>query len=176
MQARSEHGRMFAMGLAAMERSELQAAEQIFRGILQEDPRAHPAWNALVIVALQGGAAQTAVEYALRAVELDRRNALYLSNLGMAYGAAGQLAEAGGEHLHQDGGNIDEDALGHADANGIGILGALRGRGSKHATVHAGGTSRSVGRPPRATAQPASSPGIISLLFNDRVGPKHAFA
>ena len=94
MQGRADHAQRFAMGAAAMERRELQAAEQIFRGILHDDPGAHPAWNALVIVALQSGAAQAAVEYAQRAVELDRRNALYHSNLGMAYGAAGQLAEA----------------------------------------------------------------------------------
>src|SRR5438309_8228260 len=31
-------------------------------------------------------------------------------------------------------------------------------RGTKHATVHSAGASRSVGRPPRATVQPASSP------------------
>jgi tetratricopeptide (TPR) repeat protein len=89
-----DHAKLFAMGAAAVQRRELQAAEQIFRSILQDDPSAHPAWNALAIVALQAGAAATAVEYALRAVELDRRNPLYLANLGIAQSELGELSAA----------------------------------------------------------------------------------
>jgi tetratricopeptide repeat protein len=85
---------MFSAGAAAVEREDLQAAERIFRSILEEDPQAHPAWNALAIVALRSGAAGSAMEYAMRATELDRRNPLYLSNLGIAYGEAGKLADA----------------------------------------------------------------------------------
>ena len=36
----------FPAGVAALDRGELEAAEQIFRGILAEDPLAHPVWNA----------------------------------------------------------------------------------------------------------------------------------
>ena len=90
----SDHAKLFAMGAAAVQHRELQAAEQIFRSILQDDPSAHPAWNALAIVALQAGAAATAVEYALRAVELDRRNPLYLANLGIAQSELGELSAA----------------------------------------------------------------------------------
>jgi hypothetical protein len=45
---------------------------------------------------------------------------------------ARQFAEARGEHLHEDGRDVDEDALRHSDANGVGFFRVLRGRRSEH--------------------------------------------
>lgn len=84
----------FGAATASLARGDTQTAERIFRVILAEDPRAHPAWNALSIVALKSGDAGTAVQYALRAADLDRRNPLYLNNLGVAYGELGELSAA----------------------------------------------------------------------------------
>lgn len=85
---------LFAMGAAALERGELEAAERIFGRIVSEHPDAHPAWNALALVAVRGGHPEAAVERSRRALQRERRNPVYLNNLGIALGELGQLAEA----------------------------------------------------------------------------------
>lgn len=82
------------MGAQALEANDFRAAEQLFHQIVEQDPRVHPAWNALSVVAIRAGLPDIAVEHAKRALELDRRNPLYLNNLGVALGELGRFAEA----------------------------------------------------------------------------------
>jgi tetratricopeptide (TPR) repeat protein len=84
----------FARGNAALAAGDFKAAEQIFQGVVQQDPAAHDAWLALALIALRAGAPDIAVERARRAVDLDRNNALYLNNLGIAYSELGDLRAA----------------------------------------------------------------------------------
>jgi Tfp pilus assembly protein PilF len=84
----------FAMGAAALEAGDFRAAEQLFHQIVDANPRAHPAWNALSVVAVRAGLPEAAAEHVKRALELDRRNPVYLNNLGVALGELGQFAEA----------------------------------------------------------------------------------
>lgn len=84
----------FADGVAALERDELESAERIFRGIVADDPHAHQAWCALSILMGKTGRNDAAVEFARRAVDLERRNVEYLNALGVAHLQAGELPEA----------------------------------------------------------------------------------
>ena len=70
------------------------AAENALRQIVAENPRDPDAWHILAGLIIRAGRAAEAIEYALRAHQLDRRNALYLNTLGVAYGEAQQLDEA----------------------------------------------------------------------------------
>ena len=85
---------VFAQGAAALDAGDLPGAEQIFRSIIEADPRAHPAWNALSVVAVRAGFPELAAERARHALELDRRNAVYLNSLGVALGELGLFAES----------------------------------------------------------------------------------
>ena len=85
---------VFAQGAAALEAGDFRAAERLFQQILASDPRAHPAWNALSVVAVRAGLPEIAVEHSRRALELDRRNPVYLNNLGVACGELGEYARA----------------------------------------------------------------------------------
>ena len=82
------------MGAAALEAGDLRAAEKLFHQIVNANPRAHPAWNALSVVAVRAGLPDVAAEHAKHALELDRRNPTYLNNLGVALGELGEFAEA----------------------------------------------------------------------------------
>jgi tetratricopeptide (TPR) repeat protein len=84
----------FAQGSAALKAGDFCAAERIFGDIVQRDPRAHDAWLALAVIAMRSGMPEKAVEHAKRAVELDRNNALYLNNLGIAQGERGDYLAA----------------------------------------------------------------------------------
>jgi Tfp pilus assembly protein PilF len=81
----------FAEGVAALEAGDLVTAERIFHIIVERNPAAHDAWNALAVVAIQAGSPDLAVERARRAVALDGKNADYLNKLGVAYGEQGDL-------------------------------------------------------------------------------------
>jgi len=85
---------IFAAGAAALDAGELAAAEQSFRRIVEAEPRAHPAWNGLAVVALRAGFPDLALEHVKRALESDRRNPVYLNTLGVAHGELGAFAEA----------------------------------------------------------------------------------
>jgi Tfp pilus assembly protein PilF len=85
---------IFAAGAAALDAGDFAAAEQSFRRIVDAEPRAHPAWNGLAVVALRAGFPEAALEHAKRALELDRRNPVYLNTLGVAHGELGGFAEA----------------------------------------------------------------------------------
>ena len=43
---------VFQEGAAALEAGDFAAAERLFRSIVEADPRVHPAWNALSVVAV----------------------------------------------------------------------------------------------------------------------------
>jgi Tfp pilus assembly protein PilF len=85
---------IFAQGAAALDGGDLTGAEQIFRSIVESEPRAHPAWNALSVVAVRSGFPELALQRAKHALELDRRNPVYLNTLGVAYGELGLFAES----------------------------------------------------------------------------------
>jgi tetratricopeptide (TPR) repeat protein len=91
---KADLARAFAEGAAALNADDLGAAERIFQAIVRSDPGAHDAWLALALIALRSGAPDVAVERARRAVDLDRKNPLYLSNLGIAYGEQGNFDAA----------------------------------------------------------------------------------
>jgi Tfp pilus assembly protein PilF len=83
-----------AQGAAALNAGDFEAAERIFRAIVEEDPAAHRAWLALSVVARYSGAPDLAVEHARRALALDRNNPEYLNTLGIAHGEQGDLHAA----------------------------------------------------------------------------------
>jgi tetratricopeptide (TPR) repeat protein len=85
---------VFAAGAAALEAGDFQAAERLFQQIVDRYPRAHMAWNALSVVALRAGFPDVAAEHAKRALELDRRNPVYLNTLGVVHGELGSFTEA----------------------------------------------------------------------------------
>jgi Tfp pilus assembly protein PilF len=88
------HEAVFAMGAEALEAEDLGAAERHFQSIVADLPDAHPAWNALALVAVRNGLPDIAVEHARRALQHDRRNPIYLNNLGVAYGELAQFVES----------------------------------------------------------------------------------
>jgi len=85
---------IFAAGAAALDANDFGRAEALFGSIVAADPRSHEAWNALAVVAVRAGAPEIATERARRALEFDRRNPLYLNNLGVAYGELRDFAAA----------------------------------------------------------------------------------
>lgn len=56
-----------------MERGDAQGAESAFRSVVAADPRAHRAWYALSVLAQKAERNEDAVEFAVRAVNLERR-------------------------------------------------------------------------------------------------------
>jgi Flp pilus assembly protein TadD len=88
------HEAVFAMGAEALEAEDLGAAERHFQSIVADLPDAHPAWNALALVGVRNGLPDIAVEHARRALQHDRRNPIYLNNLGVAYGELAQFVES----------------------------------------------------------------------------------
>lgn len=83
-----------AQGIDALDAGNYAAAESILQAIVTHDPRAHAAWHALSVTAMRSGFADVAVERARRALELDKRNVLYLNTLGIAYGELGEFSAA----------------------------------------------------------------------------------
>jgi tetratricopeptide (TPR) repeat protein len=84
----------FAQGKAAVEAGDLDGAERIFLSVVHDDPAAADAWLALAVIALRRASPAVAVERAQRALLLDRRNPLYLNNLGIAQAELGELKSA----------------------------------------------------------------------------------
>ena len=72
----------------------LQAAEQIYRQILQADPNHAEAMHLLGAIAHQAGKHEVAVEYIARAIALDGSVAAFHNNLGEAYLALHRIPEA----------------------------------------------------------------------------------
>ncbi len=82
------------IGLAHHRRGQLQQAEQVYRRILQADPRNAGALHLLGLVALQVGRHDAAVQLISDAIRLDGRRAVYHANLGEAYRALGRMDQA----------------------------------------------------------------------------------
>jgi tetratricopeptide (TPR) repeat protein len=82
-----------AVGESLQARDEA-GAENALRQLLAEDPRNADAWHLLAGLIIRAGRGGEAIECALRAHELDRRNPEYLNTLGIAYAEAQQLNEA----------------------------------------------------------------------------------
>ena len=71
--------------MAALDAGDYATAERILQDIVARNPKAHNAWLALAVVAMRSGTPDVAVARAQRAVELDKSNAIYLNNLGIAH-------------------------------------------------------------------------------------------
>jgi tetratricopeptide (TPR) repeat protein len=73
---------------------DLQRAEQVYRGVLANDPANALAYSLLGVVAHQQGRLQAAVESLQKAVALDASNPRYPYQLGIILHGAGRLGEA----------------------------------------------------------------------------------
>ncbi len=81
-------------GMNCHHSGDLRQAEQIYRRILQADPRHAQALHLLGLIAYQVGNHPQAVQYASAAIRLDGRQAEYHTTLAEAYRKLGQPAEA----------------------------------------------------------------------------------
>ena len=84
----------FARGVAALDAGDYAKAERILQEIVARNPKAHNAWLALAVVAMRSGTPDVAVARAQRAVELDKSNAIYQNNHGIAHAELGDLRAA----------------------------------------------------------------------------------
>src|ERR1700730_11322859 len=84
----------FTIALEHHQRGQLQAAEQIYRQILQVEPNHHDAIHLLGVIAYQVGRHEIAVEYMKRALKLWPDYAEAHNNLGNALKDQGKLDEA----------------------------------------------------------------------------------
>jgi Flp pilus assembly protein TadD len=80
--------------VGALKSGDEVGAENVFRQIVTENPRHADSLHMLAGLLIRAGRGGEAIEYALRAHQLDRRNHLYLNTLGIAYGEAQQPEEA----------------------------------------------------------------------------------
>src|SRR6185503_19022629 len=78
----------------ALQAGDEGTAENALRQIVAENPRHADAWHMLAGLIIRAGRGGEAIESALRAHELDRRNSAYLNTLGIAYAEAQQLNDA----------------------------------------------------------------------------------
>ena len=83
-----------ARGVAAVEEGDIDGAEQVFRGILEIDPRNAEALNGLGVICSSRGDLDSAEKHFRHAVEIDGANANYQKNLGFVYAARGRLKRA----------------------------------------------------------------------------------
>jgi predicted O-linked N-acetylglucosamine transferase (SPINDLY family) len=83
-----------AIAVAHHQAGRLQAAEAIYRQILQADPQSADAWHFLGILAHQAGNFQTAVDHIGRALQLRPDFATFHSNLALCHQSLGNANEA----------------------------------------------------------------------------------
>ncbi|MDY6839505.1 MAG: sulfotransferase [Thermodesulfobacteriota bacterium] len=76
------------------QRGELENAENIYKEILQIDPRHADALHQLGLIAHDKGDAAQAVDYISAAIQVESKNPIYHNNLGTAFVEKGNLAEA----------------------------------------------------------------------------------
>jgi len=81
-------------GLALHEKGRVSEAAAIYRHIVARDPQNAEALHLLGVAELQLRNPATAAELITRAAAIDRRNALYFSNLGLALSRLGRFDEA----------------------------------------------------------------------------------
>jgi Flp pilus assembly protein TadD len=82
------------LGLQHHQMGQLVQAEQIYRNVVEADPRQGNAWHLLGVVEGQMGRHDTACDYIRRAIALNPLEAVYHSNLGHACRSLGRLDEA----------------------------------------------------------------------------------
>jgi Flp pilus assembly protein TadD len=78
----------------AVDEEDWPRAEPLLRRIVAENPGDASAWHMLAVIAIRHGRPDEAIEVCDRAVRLERRNALFLSALGVAHAEAGHPDEA----------------------------------------------------------------------------------
>jgi tetratricopeptide (TPR) repeat protein len=83
-----------AIAVQYQQAGRLQAAEQIYRQILQADPHQADAWHLLGLLANQVGKPEVAVEYIGRAIGLNGNVAYFHNNLGGVYWGLRRIPEA----------------------------------------------------------------------------------
>jgi len=74
-----------SQAVALHQTGKLPQAEQIYRQVLQADPRNADAWHLLGVMHAQVNQHNAAVEHIRRAIEIDPRQAAFHANLGAAY-------------------------------------------------------------------------------------------
>ena len=79
---------------AAVDAGNVERAEPLLLQIVGLNPRDAEAWHMLAIIAVRSGRASEAIDHAMRAHRLDRRNPLYLNTLGVAQAEAQQMDQA----------------------------------------------------------------------------------
>ncbi len=75
-------------------RGEYAQAEQLYRQVLQADPRQADAWNGMGVLAQQMGNHRLAVQYLQQAININANNCMYYSNMGVALHDLGQYDHA----------------------------------------------------------------------------------
>jgi protein O-GlcNAc transferase len=85
---------LFAAALEHHRAGRLNAAEQLYRQILQADAQQPDVWHLRGSVAHQASRSQEAIEYISQALLLNGNQAAYHHSLGDAYRSLGRLAEA----------------------------------------------------------------------------------
>ncbi len=73
---------------------QFQQAEQIYRQVLQADPRNADAWHLLGVIGSQFNQHEVAVEYIRRAIELNPNSTAFHANLGASYQKLKQFDKA----------------------------------------------------------------------------------
>src|SRR5262245_12181278 len=94
MSAGGDDDAALRLGLEAMRAARFDQAEQAFLQVAGANPKDHRAWHMLAVIALNTARPAKAVELAQRALQHDRRNAAYLSTLGVAAAECGEFEEA----------------------------------------------------------------------------------
>ena len=78
----------------AVDAADWPRAEPLLRRIVAENPGDASAWHMLAVIAIHHGRPDEAIELCDKAVRLERRNALFLSALGVAHAEAGHPDDA----------------------------------------------------------------------------------
>jgi protein O-GlcNAc transferase len=83
-----------AQAVALHQAGQLPRAEQIYRQVLQADPRNADAWHLLGVMHSQVNRHEVAVEHIRRAIEISPGQAVFYGNLGAAYRRLNRPGEA----------------------------------------------------------------------------------
>lgn len=83
-----------SQALAYHQAGQLQAAEQLYRQILQVEPNQSDAWQLLGVMAHQVGQNHVSLEYIERAIAIRKDVPDYYNNLGRTYQVLGRLEDA----------------------------------------------------------------------------------